>query len=403
MGVWIQVGRIKNLNLKKILFLYLIFFLSVGIILSIFIIRLCNKIQQDIWLKNLDDIDEYTKIQEIYSEQFDDFLPIPSSIENINTKDRILIEICDFVESWSLFILAFGGALVAIIIFYNKKLKRPLYLLNNCAKEIGNQNLNFTLNYDSGDEMGMLCEAFEKMRVQLMENNSCMWNMVEEQKQIRTAFSHDIRAPLAVLKGYVQMLLRYLPEKRISAEKQVEILKDIEEQVCRLEGFADIIKKINRLDGIEVIKEKIDSKSIYTKIQKSISLLNEKYTLKINYVYKCPEIDRINIDTNLVLEVIENIFLNAVRYAKSEITIELQRINNNYLKIIVSDDGSGFSDIDIINGCKLYYCDQSDDDTVHYGMGLYICKVLCNKHGGEINLGNNSMGGACVQLTFNIT
>lgn len=378
-------------------------FLTIGIILSFFIRKLCNKVQEEIWIRNIENIDEYTQWQEKYTEQFNDFLPIPSSsLGNLKVKDRITIEICDFIESWSLFFFSFGSALVAVIVFYDKKLKRPLELLNNSAKEIENHNLDFELIYDRNDEMGELCEAFEKMRLQLMENNSHMWQMIEEQKQIRAAFSHDIRAPLAVLKGYVQLLLKYLPEKRISNEKQVEILKDIEEQVNRLEDFSDTIKKVNRLDKIEITKEKTNSRSVFSKIEKTLSLLNEQFTLKLKYEYKCPEIDSINIDTNMLLEVVENIFLNAVRYANTEILIEMQKINDKYLKIIVSDDGKGFSENDIVNGCKLYYHDKSSSDTVHYGMGLYICEIICKKHGGEINLGNNISGGAYVQVTFNV-
>lgn len=397
------MGRIRNAELKKSLFLHLVLFLTIGIILSFFVRKISNKIQEDVWLKNLENVDEYTQWQEKYTEQFSDFLPIPSSsLQDLEVKDRITIEICDFIESWSLFFFAFGGALVAVIVFYDKKLKRPLALLNNGAKEIGNNNLDFELVYDRSDEMGELCEAFEKMRVQLMENNSHMWKMIEEQKQIRAAFSHDIRAPLTVLKGYVQLLLKYLPEKRISNEKQVEILKDIEEQVNRLEEFSDTIKKINRLDHIEITKEKTNSRTVFSKIEKSLSLLNEQFTLKLKYEYKCPEIDSINIDTNILLEVVENIFLNAARYANTEVSIEMQKINEKYLKIVVSDDGRGFSENDIINGCKLYYHDESGSDTAHYGMGLYICEIICKKHGGEINLGNNISGGACVQATFNI-
>ena len=397
------MGRIKNAKLKKSLFLHLVLFLTIGIILSFFIRNVCNKIQEDVWLRNLENIDEYAQWQEKYTEQFSNFLPIPlSSLGDLEVRDRIIIEICDFIESWSVFFLSFGSALVAVIVFYDKKLKRPLALLGNSANEIGKHNLDFELIYDRSDEMGELCEAFEKMRVQLMENNSHMWKMIEEQKQIRGAFSHDIRAPLTVLKGYVQLLLKYLPEKRISNEKQVEILIDIEEQVKRVEEFSDTIKKVNRLDNIEVTKEKTNSRTVFSKIEKSLSLLNEEFTLKLKYEYQCPETDSINIDTNMLLEVVENIFLNAVRYANTEVAIEMQKINDKYLKIIVSDDGRGFSENDIVNGCKLYYHDESDSDTTHYGMGLYICEMFCKKHGGEINLENNVSGGARVQATFSI-
>ena len=75
-------------------------FLTIGIILSFFIRKLCNKVQEEIWIRNIENIDEYTQWQEKYTEQFNDFLPIPSSsLGNLKVKDRITIEICDFIES----------------------------------------------------------------------------------------------------------------------------------------------------------------------------------------------------------------------------------------------------------------------------------------------------------------
>lgn len=65
---------------------------------------------------------------------------------------------------------------------------------------------------------------FEKMREQLQLNNSEMWNMIEEQKQMRSAFSHDLRTPLSVLKGYVEYLIRYYPKGKLSQEKIMETL-----------------------------------------------------------------------------------------------------------------------------------------------------------------------------------
>lgn len=94
------------------------------------------------------------------------------------------------------------------------------------------------------------------------------------------------------------------------------------------------------------------------------------------------------------------------------LSIFVQRICNNitkdiwlrniekYLKVIVTDDGRGFYESDIVNACKPYYHNAPDDNREHYGMGLYICKILCEKHGGDIALSNINTGGACVQVTF---
>jgi K+-sensing histidine kinase KdpD len=49
---------------------------------------------------------------------------------------------------------------------------------------------------------------------------------------------------------------------------------------------------------------------------------------------------------------------------------------------------------------KAYYTDSSDKKTDHFGIGLYICKLLCEKHNGYITLENGMNKGAVVTAVF---
>jgi signal transduction histidine kinase len=329
------MDRIRNLKLRNSLFLYLVIFLSLGIFLSVFTQNICNKVEETIWLDNLDDIDEFAEFQDEYNFQFQEFLPIPSSsMDKLSIKERIIIEVCDFLETWCWFLFAFGGALVAVIIFYNKKLKQPITLLQKGAQEIGKTNLDFEISYDKKDEMGELCKAFEQMRVQLIENNSYLWNMIEEQKQLRSAFTHDIRTPLSVLKGYVQLLKRHLPEQNIDMKKQLEILDDIEEQAVRLERFSDSIKKTQKMDNLSITKEPIAIGTLLDKMEKTILLMKGESSIVVEYKCHCSEIEQLYIDMYIFMEVVENIVANALRYAKNKIDMYIQG-NCSYLTIMI--------------------------------------------------------------------
>lgn len=66
-------------------------------------------------------------------------------------------------------------------------------------------------------------------------------------------------------------------------------------------------------------------------------------------------------------------------------------------KILVVDDDKSM--VNMIKAVKPYYHGESVG-TEHYGMGLYICKMLCEKHGGFLRVYNSPGGGACVE--FNI-
>ncbi len=54
--------------------------------------------------------------------------------------------------------------------------------------EISHNNLDFCLEYNNNDELGNLCNAFEKMRSELNKNNIKMWTMINDRKQLNAAF-----------------------------------------------------------------------------------------------------------------------------------------------------------------------------------------------------------------------
>ena len=96
--------------------------------------------------------------------------------------------------------------IAAALLFYRNRLQKPLAELRAASEKIANNDLDFSIDYDSNDELGQLCASFEIMRSTLADNFSKMWRQVEERKALNAAFAHDLRTPLTVLKGYHEML-----------------------------------------------------------------------------------------------------------------------------------------------------------------------------------------------------
>lgn len=235
-------------KIKRSLFKYLIISLTISIILSIAVQDAAQNISDNIQLKYTDSSKLY-EYQNGYSQLFGDVPQIPDvSPEIMTPSDRIAKEFCDFISSWCILFFTLFGVFLSLTLFYKRRLKTPFSVLNEAADKISRQDLDFKISYVYDDELGQICAAFEKMREKLAENNSSMWNMIDEQKQMRSAFSHDLRTPLAVMKGYVEYLLRYYPKHRLSEEKVIEVLGELQSQTERISCFADTMKNINRLD-----------------------------------------------------------------------------------------------------------------------------------------------------------
>ena len=67
----------------------------------------------------------------------------------------------------------------------------------------------------------------------------------------------------------------------------------------------------------------------------------------------------------------------------------------------VKDDGKGFSEEDLRQATNMFYGKEKGNE--HFGIGLGVCRLLCEKHGGYLQVGNLEISGACVMAAFDIS
>lgn len=90
---------------------------------------------------------------------------------------------------------------------------------------------------------------------------------------------------------------------------------------------------------------------------------------------------------------------NAMRYRKEKVIVEVYQKDSLFL-ISVKDDGKGFSEEDLRQATNMFYGKEKGSE--HFGIGLGVCRLLCEKHGGFLQIGNNEFSGAYVIAAFDI-
>lgn len=390
------MDRIKkffnDISIKKAFMLYTLICLLIAAALSSIAINSATSIREEIRSSYS------TGKQEV---PFDNSIIIidPHEYDISHTKqDEIVINICDFFQTWSIPIF-FSLCIVGFgLLFYRNKLKKPIEILIDASQKISSNNLDFNIAYNNNDEMGQLCNSFEKMRTTLYENNHKMWDMMNERKRINAIFAHDLRNPLTVLKGYTDFLNIYIPQGKVSEEKLISTLLTISNHIERLESYVATMNKIQKLDDILVEPKSVSVLDFIEQLNCSAKILVKDYSIEV--LTECNITDeKIKIDDKIVTEVFENLISNAVRYANKKITISYS-ILSSILYIIISDDGKGFSKEGLHEATKPFYKDAEKNDLHHFGLGLNICSVLCEKHGGYLSINNNKIGGAKVTAAF---
>ncbi|HFL2414763.1 TPA: ATP-binding protein [Clostridioides difficile] len=382
------MDKINNMSLKKAFFVLTLSSLIIASVLTTFAYILLNNLYnsiQDKYLKAPINTGIITIVQNNVN-QFSDY-------------DKTLLNIINILQLVLPLIFFIGLLLLADIIFYKVKLKTPIEILNKGAMEISNNNLDFCLEYNNNDELGNLCNAFEKMRSELNKNNIKMWTMINDRKQLNAAFSHDLRNPLTVLKGYSNYLTKYIPTGKLSDEKILSTTQLMSEHINRIEYYVENMSNAQRLEDLVVSKSMSNINKFIENLDENISIIakqeGKSFTLK-------NQINNINLffDENIILRVVENIISNAFRYARNNVSI-LIYLEQELLTFVIEDDGIGFSKESLKLALRPFYRDKTlNDSNAHFGMGLYISKILCEKHGGSISIENNSTNSAKITAKF---
>lgn len=320
--------------------------------------------------------------------------------------DKRMLLFLDIFRVWCPFFYAFAGMILTVFLFYRKRLAYPLSILKESVEKIGQNDLDFHITYDSRDELGVLCDSVENMRLELVRDKEEMWRLIERQKELNAAFAHDLRTPLTVLRGYTDFLARYIPEGRLSQEKLQNTLKLMTEHLSRLEEYSRTMKGIRSIEEVPFSPEQMTLQHLQGKIEEVIFALNQAGDVTILYAGNVPGTlsAKLWVDEGMVLEVLENILSNAIRYAHTQIEVlsDYEETQQELL-LTVRDDGPGFSSEQLETAVLPYHKEyKASSQDEHFGIGLHICSELCKKHGGILSAANSIQGGAVLTASFSV-
>ena len=287
------------------------------------------------------------------------------------------------------FYIAVGiGAAAAV--YYRKKLREPIIQLQNGVEKIQEDNLDFHIEYDGDDELGRLCCSMEKMRRELRQKHKALWESLEQRKLLNASVSHDLRTPITVLKGYLDYLEKNIPQDKLTEDMLFDTVSSMQGAVNRLELYVESVRDIEKIENIEIEKRSENVKLLLNELRSNVrQLAGNKEIIISNDI----TVDKIQIDKGVFFRILENLLQNALRYAEKQVSINLSH-KKDFLILTVKDDGKGFSAADLEKATTVFY--SNDKEKQHFGIGLSVCKILCEKHGGLLYVGNQKEKGACV-------
>lgn len=380
---------VQNLSLRKSLVLYIVLFVMFALTLSIMTASVCETVADKINEKYPNTGEKYYLTNE-QGERLGEGTYIYKELPVLNEQDERLLAILDLLPTVTPPIYSALCIIAAALLFYKNKLKKPLAELRTASNKITNNDLDFTLEYDSSDELGQLCASFEIMRITLVNNFSEMWRQVEERKRLNAAFAHDLRTPLTVLKGYNEIL------QASECNKTKGTAVTMGKHIYRMENYVNSMSNLQRLEDTKPEYAEVSLQPFLSSLYESAEIMctrnGKKLCLENNL-----SVSHLFFDSSFVSQVCNNLISNAIRYAQTTITLSFAPMDTGLL-LSVSDDGKGFHKNSLHRATNPYFTEEINHSE-HFGLGLYICKLLCERHGGYLKIENTS-NGAIVSAYF---
>lgn len=213
------------------------------------------------------------------------------------------------------------------------------------------------------------------------------------QKRFIADASHELKTPIAVIKGMVEILNR---EDFDDDETRSEFLEQIEMEINRLDLLVKDLLQLSRLSLSNVLleREKTDVRDVIDKSIRSLQKKAEKKGLRIVKDYQCDEL--VFCDPNRMGQVMINLISNAIKYSdEGTITLRTRQEGPQYV-IEVSDEGHGIALKDQEKIFERFYRVDRDRSrrSGGSGLGLSIVKSIIDAHGGTIEVQSDLDKGA---------
>lgn len=388
------MGKIKcffhNLSLRKSIACYILAFALTAVALSAVTAYFCNAAVEKI-VRSYPPAGEKYYLTNEKGEQLGEGAYISTHPESMDLEDEKLISLLNVIPIVSTPLYSAFCVLAAAFLFYRNKLKKPLELLREASEKISKSDLDFSVGYQSKDELGQLCRSFETMRSALAKNYSQLWRRMEERKRLNAAFAHDLRTPLTVLKGYNEILEN---SKDLQAKDIVTVMS---KHIIRLERYVDSMSQLRRIEDVTPEYQTVLLREYSSALKQSAVLICSRHTIELQFEDHT-DTEKMVFDPEIASQIFENLLSNAIRYASSLVAVSVWQADGNFA-FSITDDGGGFSQNALKNAASPYYT-EANEHSEHFGLGLYICKTLTERHGGSLQIKNADHGG-CVTAFLN--
>jgi signal transduction histidine kinase len=299
----------------------------------------------------------------------------------------------DFEREAAIVSAIVGLVLIALGVIASRRVAQrvlaPIGEIASLAERIEAYDLSGRLRTESTDELGRLCASFDRMLDRLQSAFS------RERRFIADA-SHELRAPLAVLRAETELALR----RERSTEEYHAALQSIAREALRLEELVDEVLAAARADVDAQQQQTIDAGELVRDLGERVRPAAATRGMEVQVDTAGGVLALANRGTleRALLAIVHN----AIAYGRTEGIVRLRAFRqSDGVGIEIADDGPGFTDDALEHATERFWRGDTAHPRGGTGLGLAIARSMVEANHGRLRLANAIGGGAVV--TVNLT
>jgi len=292
------------------------------------------------------------------------------------------------------------GVLIVFVITMSIVITRTIIhsveILENTTRHIAEGELDLEVDVRGSNEIISLTKSLNKMRQALKEAELRRFRFI-------MAISHDLKTPLALIKGYAEAIADGVAEDPASRSGAAEIITAKADQ---LESMINDLLSAVQMDSGEhltpmgTVNLKVFLQNLAKTWSNDVELLYHTFIHDINV----PENLNIQLNERLILRAMENLINNAVRYTPPGSIIRFTAVRTDYsVELCISDNGPGIDKEDLPHIFEMLYRGSSSRREQGMGLGLAIVLWIINYHGWSISVASEKGKGTSFTISIPIT
>jgi signal transduction histidine kinase len=292
-----------------------------------------------------------------------------------------------------------------IFAFLTRRLKRLATVMDRYQSGMPLEGLHLPVSsheslHDEIDKLGLTFKNMTErinMQMERLEQSDAM------RRELVANVSHDLRTPLATMRGYIETLL--LKDESLSGEERRNYLKIA---ISHCERLSTLIADLFELAKLEAHDKMIHaepfslSELVQDVLQKFELTAQERHIKIMTNIGQ--ELPFVHADIAMIERVLENLLDNALRYTPEAGSVNIELINHDAdsITVEISDTGCGIPENELPNIFDRFYTtDRSRKGKVsHSGLGLAVTKKILELHGTSVQVKSDQNSGTT--FTFNL-